>query len=103
MDGKKGNVLASAFSFFFGGSKTEEKKELTAEEKSRFENIYTVNELHKYLNGKTDNGKADNNPIKEKLIAFISNLKITFNFSKFELILANDEINVCKLYIEGIA
>ena len=102
LDGKKGNVLASAFSFFFGGSKTEEKKELTAEEKSRFENIYTVNELHKYLNGKTDNGKADNNPIKEKLIAFISNLKITFNFSKFELILANDEINVCKLYIEGI-
>ena len=102
LDGKKGNALANAFSFFFGGNKTEEKKELTEEEKSRFENIYTDNELHKYLDGKSDNGKSNDNPIKEKLNKFISNLKINFNFSKFELILENDEINICKFYIEGI-
>ena len=102
LDGKKGNALANAFSFFFGGSKAEEKKELTEEEKSRFENIYTENELYKYLNGKSDNGKSSDNPIKEKIIKFISNLKINFTFSKFELVLANDEINICKFYIEGI-
>ena len=59
--------MANAFSFFFGGSKAEEKKELTEEEKSRFENIYTENELYKYLNGKSDNGKSSDNPIKEKI------------------------------------
>ena len=102
LDGKKGNALANAFSFFFGGSKSEESKELTEEEKTRFENIYTDNELYKYLKGKADAGKSSNNPIKEKINKFISNLKINFNFSKFELILATDEINICKFYIEGI-
>ena len=102
LDGKKGNVLANAFSFFFGGSKTEEKKELTEEEKSNLENIYNQNEIYKYLSGKNENEKLNNNPIKEKLTKFISNLKINFNFSKFEIILVNDEINKCKLFIEGI-
>jgi hypothetical protein len=102
LDGKKGNVLANAFSFFFGGSKTEEKKELTEEEKSNLENIYNQNEIYKYLSGKNENAKLNNNPIKEKLTKFISNLKINFNFSKFEIILVNDEINKCKLFIEGI-
>ena len=102
LDGKKGNALANAFSFFFGGSKNEEKKELTEDEKSRFDNIYTQNELHKYLNGKSDDGKSNNNPIKEKIDKFISKLKINFHFSKFELILANDEKNICKFFIEGI-
>ena len=102
LDGKKGNVLANAFSFFFGGSKTEEKKELTEEEKSNLENIYNQNEIYKYLSGKNENEKLNNNPIKEKLTKFISNLKINFNFSKFEIILINDEINKCKLFIEGI-
>ena len=102
LDGKKGNVLTNAFSFFFGGSKTEEKKELTEEEKSNLENIYSQNEIYKYLSGKNENAKLNNNPIKEKLTKFISNLKINFNFSKFEIILINDEINKCKLFIEGI-
>ena len=102
LDSKKGNVLASAFSFFFGGNKSEEKKELTAEEKTKLENVYTENELNKYLSGKIENEKLKNNPVLEKIMKFITNVKINFNFSKFELILANDEINICKLFIEGI-
>ena len=102
LDGKKGNVLANAFSFFFVVSKTDENKELTNEEKSRLDNIYTENEINKYLAGKTEDEKSSNNPIKEKIKKFIENMKINFNFSKFELILANDDINICKLFIEGI-
>ena len=96
------NDLQTTFSFFFGGSKTEEKNELTEEEKSRLENIYTENEIIKFLLGKTKDEKSSNNPIKEKIKKFIENMKINFNFSKFELILANDDINICKLFIEGI-
>ena len=102
LDGKKGNVLANAFSFFFGGSKTEEKNELTEEEKSRLDNIYTENEIIKFLKGKTEDEKSNNNPIKEKIKKFIENMKINFNFAKFELIFANDDINIYKLFIEGI-
>ena len=102
LDGKKGNVLANAFSFFFGGNKSEEKKELTEEEKSQLDNLYSDNEINKFIKGKIEDEKFKNNPIKEKIIKFMSNVKINLNFSKFELILANDDINICKLFIEGI-
>ena len=102
LDGKKGNVLANAFSFFFGGNKSEEKKELTEEEKSHLDNLYNDNEINKFINGKIPDEKLKNNPIKEKIQKFMSNVKINLNFSKFELILANDDVNVCKLFIEGI-
>ena len=102
LDGKKGNVLANAFSFFFGGSKTEEKKELTEEEKSRLDNIYTENEIYKFSKGKNGEDKFKGNPIKEKISKFFSNVKINIHFAKLELVLANDDINICKLFIEGI-
>ena len=102
LEGKKGNVLASAFSFFFGGNKTEEKKELTEDEKTLLDNIYKENEIDSFLSGKNEDEKLKSNPIKEKITKFISNVIINLNFSKFELILSNDDINICKLFIEGI-
>ena len=104
LDGKKGNVLTNAFSFFFGGKKDdeEEKKELTEEEKNIFENIYTENYLIKYLYGKIKEEKIKNNPIKDKIMGFITKLKININFNKLELILSNDDINKCTLYISNI-
>ena len=104
LDGKKGNVLTNAFSFFFGGKKDdeEEKKELSEEEKNIFENIYTDNYLINYLYGKNKDKSNQNNPIKDKIIGFIRKLKININFNKLELILANDDINKFSLYINNI-
>ena len=100
LDGKKGNVLSNAFSFFFGGKKDEdEKKELSEEEKQTFENIYTNEYLINYLSGKNKESNTQSNPIKEKIIGFISRLKINVYFNKLELILANDNVNKCTLYI----
>ena len=102
LDGKKGNALASAFSFFFGGKKDDEKKELTEEEKAIFENIYTDEYLINYLQGKNKEEKNESNPIKVKIKGFISKLKINTNFNKLELILINDDISKCTLYISDI-
>ena len=104
LDGKKGNVLSNAFSFFFGGKKDdeEEKKELTEEEKNIFDNIYTDNNLIQYIYGKNKEEKKDSNPIKDKIMGFISKLKININFNKLELILANDDINKFSFYIRDI-
>ena len=104
LEGKKGNVLSNAFSFFFGGKKDdeEEKKELSEEEQEIFDNIYTDEYLIQYLAGKKKEGKGESNPIKDKIIEFISKLKININFKKFELILANDYVNKCTLYLSNI-
>ena len=102
LDGKKGNALANAFSFFFGGKKDDdEKKELSEEEKEIYDNIYTDEYLINYLYG---NNKDENksNPIKDKIMGFISKLTISTNFNKLELILANDEASKCTLYISDI-
>ena len=104
LDGKKGNVLTNAFSFFFGGKKDdeEEKKQLSEEEKNIFENIYTDNYLIQYIYGKIKDETNQSNPIKDKIMGFIIKLKININFNKLELILANDDINKCTLYISNI-
>lgn len=103
LDGKKGNVLSNAFSFFFGGNKDEdEKKELSEEERKIFEDIFTEEYLVKYLYGKNKDDKNQSNPIKDKIMAFILKLKINIYFNKLELILANDDINKCTLYISNI-
>ena len=103
LDGKKGNVLSNAFSFFFGGNKEEdEKKELTEDERKIFEDIFTEDYLIKYLYSKTKDENNQSNPIKDKIMAFILKLKININFNKLELILANDDVNKCTLYISNI-
>ena len=103
LDGKKGNVLSNAFSFFFGGNKDEEeKKELSEEERKIFEDIFTDEYLIKYLYSNNKDDKSQSNPIKDKIIAFILKLKININFNKLELILANDDVNKCTLYISNI-
>ena len=103
LDGKKGNVLSNAFSFFFGGNKDEdEKKELTEEERKIFEDIFTEEYLIKYLYGKNKDDNNQSNPIKDKIMAFILKLRININFNKLELILANDDVNKCTLYISNI-
>ena len=103
LDGKKGNVLSNAFSFFFGGKKDdeEEKKELSEEEKNIFENLYEDNNLIQYLYGKKDE-KNNSNPMKEKIMGFVSKLAININFNKLELILSNDDINKCTLFVSNI-
>ena len=104
LDGKKGNALTNAFfSFFGGGNKDEEeKKELSEDERKTFENIYTDEYLIKYLYGKNKDEKEQSNPIKDKIISFISKLKINVIFNKLELILANDDVNKCTLFISNI-
>ena len=102
LDGKKGNALTNAFSFFFGGKKEEEEQKLTEDEKNILENIYTDEYLINYLYGKDEEKKNESNPLKDKIKVFISKLIININFSKLELILANDNINKCTLYLSGI-
>ena len=102
LQGKKGNALSNAFSFFFGGGNQDENKELSEEEKSRLKTVYSETEIIKYLYGKNDDKDDNNNPLKEKIINFLDKVKIMINFEKLELILFNDKDNICIFFIRGI-
>ena len=54
LDDKNSNVLANAFSFFFGGNKDEKKNELTDEEKKSLEEIYQIENINKFLNNEIE-------------------------------------------------
>jgi len=102
LENKKGNVLANAFNFFFGGQK-EENEELTEEEKEISDEIYTEQNIINYLNG--ENIKKSNNltSVFDNVSKFLSNVSIEINISKLELVLHN--LNTDKkqnLFIAGM-
>ena len=102
LENKKGNVLANAFNFFFGGQK-EEKEELTEEEKEISEEIFTEENIIYYLNG--ENIKKSNNlsSIFDKFTKFLSKVSIGINISKLELVLHNLKANKKQnLFIRGM-
>ena len=104
LDNKKGNVLANAFSFFFGAKKEEKKDELTEEEKEISDNIYKDEYIINYLNGNTNDNKNINlNIIFDKIKNFLSNVSIDINIAKLELIIHNININNKQnLFIKGM-
>ena len=104
LDNKKGNVLANAFSFFFGAKKEEENNELTEEEKEISDEIYQDSNIINYLNGNLDNNKNTSlTSIIDKIKQFLSNISIHINIAKLELILNNVNIgNKQNLFIKGM-
>ena len=89
LDDKNSNVLANAFSFFFGGNKEEKKNELSEEEKNSIEEIYQDENINKYLNNEI---KTSNNfdIIFDKIKSFLSNISLNFELSKLQLNLLNE-------------
>ena len=102
LDNKKGGGISKAFSFFFGGGDDDEKKELTEEEKEELDNIYTDDYIIKYLLGLLENKKDKNNPLIEKIKGFMSNVVVTINVEKIELILKNIYDISFNFFIKGI-
>ena len=102
IENKKENVLASAFSFFFGAKKEEKKDELTEEEKEISEEIYNDTNLINYLNGNINTRQnATLSSIINKIKKFLSNVTIDINITKLELIINNINIgNKQNLFIK---
>jgi len=82
LDDKNSNVLANAFSFFFGGNKDEKKNELTDEEKKSLEEIYQIENINKFLNNEIE---TTNNfdIIFDKLNHFYQLFPLNLNFLNF--------------------
>ena len=89
LDDKNSNVLANAFSFFFGGNKDEKKNELTDEEKKSLEEIYQIENINKFLNNEIE---TTNNfdIIFDKIKSFLSIISFKFEFSKLQLNVLNE-------------
>ena len=90
LNDKNSNVLASAFSFFFGAKKEEKKNELTEEEKKIMDDIYNDENIFKYLNHEIENASSSFNIIYEKIKSFFSNISINFDFSGLQFNLRNE-------------
>ena len=90
LNDKNSNVLASAFSFFFGAKKEEKKNELTEEEKKIMDDIYNEENIFKYLNHEIENASSSFNIIYEKIKSFFSNISINFDFSGLQFNLRNE-------------
>ena len=101
LDNKKGG-LANAFFSFFGGGNNDEKKELTEEEKNELDSIYTDDYINKYLSGFYDDQKGKNNPLSEKINAFMNNLVVSIDVEKIEIIVKDIYDINCNFYIRGI-
>jgi hypothetical protein len=104
LENKKGNVLANAFSFFFGAKKEEKDEELTEEEKEISDEIYKDSNIINYLNGNLSNNQnASLSSIFDKIKKFLSNISININIAKLELVLNNINIeNKQNLFIKGM-
>ena len=91
LDNKKGNQLANAFNFLFGGGGNDNKNELTEEEKQCIDEIYSDEGIIKFLTNKK--GIKENNSNEEKTLDKIKNFfnKISYNIiiNKIELLLNN--------------
>ena len=90
LNDKNSNVLANAFSFFFGAKKEDKKDELTEEEKQIMEDIYKEENIFKYLNNEIGNTSNSFNIIFEKIKAFYSKISINFDFNELQVNLKND-------------
>ena len=103
LDDKNSNVLANAFSFFFGGKKEEKKNELTEEEKEIFEDIFQDSNINKYLNNEIEDTSNNFNIISQKIKSFLSNFTFNFELTKFQLNLLNkNEIYDINLFINSL-
>ena len=83
LENKKGNQLANAFNFFFGGN-DDNKNELSEEEKQNLNEIYTDEGIINFLRNKKDIKEIENNQNEEqKTLDKIKNFfnKISFNFA----------------------
>ena len=102
LDDKKGNTLANAFSFFFGGGKTEKKDELTNEESDELNKIYTDEYINNFLK-EYESINIEDNIIIGKIKKIYANLKMYVNIQKLELIIANENSDKkCDFYIQNI-
>ena len=90
LNDKNSNVLANAFSFFFGAKKEEKKDELTEEEKQIMEDIYKDENIIKYLNNEIGNSSNSFNIIYEKIKTFFLNISINFDFNGLQVNLKNE-------------
>ena len=90
LNDKNSNVLANAFSFFFGAKKEDKKDELTEEEKQIMEDIYKEENIFKYLNNEIGNTSNSFNIIFEKIKAFFSKISINFDFNELQVNLKNE-------------
>ena len=90
LNDKNSNVLANAFSFFFGSKKEEKNNELTEEEKQIIEDIYNDDNISKYLNQEIVNSSNNFNIIFAKVKQFLSNISFNFEISKLQLNLKNE-------------
>ena len=87
---KNSNVLANAFSFFFGAKKEEKKNELSEEEKQIMDEIYKDQNIIKYLNNDVDNKSNNFDTILEKFKSFLSNVTFNFEFSNIQMNINNN-------------
>ena len=90
LNDKNSNVLANAFSFFFGAKKEDKKDELTEEEKQIMEDIYKEENIFKYLNNEIGNTSNSFNIIFEKIKSFLSKISINFDFNELQVNLKNE-------------
>ena len=90
LDSKNSNVLANAFSFFFGSKKEEKKNELTEEEKQIMEEIYNDENINKYINHEIETSSSNLNLIFDRIKSFLSNMSLNFEFPKLKIILQNE-------------
>ena len=90
LNDKNSNVLANAFSFFFGAKKEDKKDELTEEEKQIMEDIYKEENIFKYINNEIGNTSNSFNIIFEKIKAFFSKISINFDFNELQVNLKNE-------------
>ena len=103
LENKKGNQLTNAFNFFFGGGGTENKNELSEEEKQRFNDIYSDEGLIKYLTKKIEIKQENSNEGKtlDKIKNYFNKISYNININKIEIVL-NDLYSKHSLYINDI-
>ena len=102
LDDKKGNTLTNAFSFFFGGGKSEKKDELTVEENDNLYKIYTDEYINNFLK-EYESIHIEDNIIIRKIKNIYAKLNIYINIQKLELIIANQNSDKkCDFYIQNI-
>ena len=103
LENKKGNQLANAFSFFFGGGGNENKNELTEDEKKSMEEIYSDEGIIKYLSKKIEI-KQDNTKEKktlDKILNFFNKISFNVNINQIEISL-NDFYSKHSIYLKDI-
>ena len=101
LDDKKGNSLANAFSFFFGGNK-EKKEELTQDEIDNINKVYTEENIINFLK-EYESINLEDNIIIAKIKKIYANLIMYINIRKLELILSNQNSDKnCDFYLSNI-